>query len=220
MLNEVFTRNSVDAICAINLPNMDTHDSLVWKYTSSGQLSVRSAYHLAFRLKTKEDMVGSSSSEANRKVWKKIWQLRIPNKVKIHLWQACMNALPTRQCLSRRHLIPASLCPVCQFDSEMVTHALWACPHAQNVWALIPGRIQKLQVEIGDFFLLTQDLTQSLNRQELEVWAVTCWSIWNARNKFFHEAVMNHPSLIFDNAIRLLQDFHRVLAAQRLPSPS
>uniref|UniRef100_A0A2N9HXL2 Reverse transcriptase zinc-binding domain-containing protein n=1 Tax=Fagus sylvatica TaxID=28930 RepID=A0A2N9HXL2_FAGSY len=121
------------------------------------------------RLKTKEDMVGSSSSEANRKVWKKIWQLRIPNKVKIHLWQACMNALPTRQCLSRRHLIPASLCPVCQFDSEMVTHALWACPHAQNVWALIPGRIQKLQVEIGDFFLLTQDLTQSLNRQELEV---------------------------------------------------
>ncbi|GMY17802.1 putative ribonuclease h protein [Fagus crenata] len=131
-----------------------------------------------------------------------------------------MNALPTRQCLSRCHLIPASLCPVCQFDSETVTHALWACPHARNVWALIPGRIQKLHVEIGDFFLLTQDLTQSLNRQELEMWVVTCWSTWNACNKLFHEAVMNHPSLIFDNAMRLLQDFHRVLAAQRLPFPS
>ncbi|GMY20949.1 uncharacterized mitochondrial protein AtMg00310-like, partial [Fagus crenata] len=52
VLNEVFTRNSVDAICAINLPNVDTHDSLVWKYTSSGQVSVRSAYHLAFRIFT------------------------------------------------------------------------------------------------------------------------------------------------------------------------
>ena len=133
VLNEILTRNSVDVICAINLPNVATHDSLVWKYTSSGQLSVRSAYHLAFKLKTKEDMVGSSSSEANRRVWKKIWQLQIPNKVKIHLWRACMNALPTRQCLSRRHLILASLCPVCQADSETVTHDLWACPHARNV---------------------------------------------------------------------------------------
>ena len=154
-------------------------------------------------------------------MWKKLWQLRLPNKVKIHLWQACMNALPSRQCLSRHHLLPDSVCPVCQSDSETVTHALWTCPHARNVWALIPGRIQKLQVAIVDFFLLTQDLTQSsLTRQELEVWVVTCWSIWNARNKLLHDAVMTHPNLIFDNAMRLLQDFHRVLAPQRIPSPS
>ena len=43
VLNEVFTRNGVDAICAINLPNVATHDSMVWKHTPSGHLSVRSA---------------------------------------------------------------------------------------------------------------------------------------------------------------------------------
>jgi hypothetical protein len=220
VLNEVFTKTGVDAICAINLPNVATHDSMVWKHTPSGHLSVRSAYHLAFSLKTNQDLIGSSSKEANRRVWKKLWQLRIPNKVKIHLWRACMDALPSRQCLSRRHLISDPLCPVCQSDSETVTHALWACPHARNVWALIPGRIQKLQVATVEFFLLTQNLTQSLNRQELELWAVTCWSIWNARNKFVHDAVMSHPRLIFDNAMRLLQDFHRVLEAQRIPPPS
>ena len=77
-----------------------------------------------------------------------------------------MDALPTQQCLSRRHLSPAPLCPICQADSETetVTHALWACPHARNVWALIPSRIQKLQVTTVEFFLLTKDLTQSLNR--------------------------------------------------------
>ncbi|GMY38278.1 hypothetical protein FCV25MIE_33522 [Fagus crenata] len=82
------------------------------------------------------------------------------------------------------------------------------------------SRGKNLQVATVEFFLLTQDLTQALNSQELELWAVTYWSIWNARNKFVHDAVMIHPSLIFDNAMRLLQDFHRVLAAQRLPSPS
>ena len=140
---------------------------MFWKHTSSGQFFMREAYHLASRLKTKEDMIGSSSSEANRRVWKKLWQLRIPNKVKIHLWRACMNALPTRQCLSRRHLLLDSMCPVCHSDRQTMTHA-------QNVWALIPGHIQKLQVATVDFFLLTQDLTQSLNRPELLVWAVNC----------------------------------------------
>ena len=220
VLNEVFTRTGVDAICANNLPNVATHDSMVWKQTPSGHLSVRSAYHLAFSLKTNQDLIGSSSKEANRWVWKKLWQMRIPNKVKIHLWRACMDALPSLQCLSHRHLISDPLCPLCQSDSETVTHALWACPHARNVWALIQGRIQKLQVATVEFFLLTQNLTQSLNRQELELWAVTCWSIWNARNKFVHDAVMSHPRLIFDNATRLLQDFHGVLEAQWIPPPS
>ena len=74
-----------------------------------------------------------------------------------------MDALPTRQGLSRRHLLSDSTCPVCQVDSEIVTHTLWACPHARNVWALIQGCLQKLQVETIDFFLLARRFTQLLN---------------------------------------------------------
>jgi hypothetical protein len=143
--------SSVAVICAIPLPNVEAHDSLIWKHASNGKFSVSSTYQLAIRLKTEEGMIGSSCRETNKRVWKSIWKQGIPNKVKIHLWQACLNALPTLQCLSRRHLLPDSVCPICLSESETVTHALWASPHARTIWALIPSRIQKLHESINRF---------------------------------------------------------------------
>jgi hypothetical protein len=71
VLNEVFVGSSVAAICAIPLPNVEAHDSLIWKHASNGKFSVSSTYQLAIRLKTKEGMIGSFCRETNRRVWKR-----------------------------------------------------------------------------------------------------------------------------------------------------
>ncbi|GMY14317.1 hypothetical protein FCV25MIE_09556 [Fagus crenata] len=57
-------------------------------------------------------------------------------------------------------------------------------------------------------------------RDLVEIWAVTTWAISYARNKFVHEQYLPLPQDTLDMAVRLLNDFQRVTAVQRLNPPS
>ena len=95
--------------------------------------------------------------------------------MKIHLWRACLNVLPTRLSLCRRRILQDSTYQVCHAAPESPTHALWSCPYAGSVWALIPGKIQKLPLTQADFFELFQCLNERLTRAEVEIFTV--WAI-------------------------------------------
>ncbi|KAL0456838.1 UNVERIFIED_CONTAM: hypothetical protein Slati_1023000 [Sesamum latifolium] len=72
---------------------------MVWHYSSNGTFSGRSAYHLAL---SRASSAGSSSMSTRSKVWRAIWQARVPNKTKVFSWRAIRNILPTAQNLQRR----------------------------------------------------------------------------------------------------------------------
>ena len=55
-----------------------------------GLYSVKSAYRF---LKSEDTL---SSANVNTGVWKKIWTLQIPPKVRNLVWHACANCLPTK----------------------------------------------------------------------------------------------------------------------------
>ena len=42
--------------------------------------------------------------------------------------------------------------------------------------------------------------------KNLELFAITAWSIWNARNRFYFEQVQAHPKYIFNSAMGLLEE--------------
>ncbi|GMY39609.1 putative ribonuclease h protein [Fagus crenata] len=151
-------------------------------------------------------------------MWKHLWKLKIPNKVKFHIWRACLNALPTRCSLCRRRILQDPCCPICNSTSETTTHTLWACPYAVSVWALSPGRLQKLPSSEVDFFLLARQFFQDMACEMRELWAVTCWAIWYARNKFIHESLLLPPQQTLDMATRLLRDYQIVKSGQHLIS--
>ncbi|XP_075640362.1 uncharacterized protein LOC142612126 [Castanea sativa] len=92
---------------------------------------------------------------------------------------------------------------------ETVSHALWECPMARNVWAMVRGKLQKCGARIQTFHLLARQLMEKLMREEQELWAMVAWSIWNARNRFYFEDTQNQPSDILRGATTLLQDYHR-----------
>uniref|UniRef100_A0A2N9GNM8 Reverse transcriptase domain-containing protein n=1 Tax=Fagus sylvatica TaxID=28930 RepID=A0A2N9GNM8_FAGSY len=132
----------------------------------------------------------------------------IPPKSKHFLWRACLNVLPTRANLTRRGLTIAESCAMCPYQSETVTHILWACPLARNVWSLLPGKVQKLaNTEDKDFFDISSLVASILTRSEFEQWTMTCWAIWNARNRYVFEGVQEHPSKILESASKLLNDY-------------
>ena len=70
-------------------------DVLIWPFSPDGEYIVQTGY----RFLQKQNMVnepGSSDGAMLQPLWKKIWGLKVPRKVKNLVWRACKNALPTK----------------------------------------------------------------------------------------------------------------------------
>ncbi|XP_075656037.1 uncharacterized protein LOC142626133 [Castanea sativa] len=61
--------------------------------------------------------------------------MRVPQKVKTFMWQACRNAMPTKEALVKRTIITNPLCDRCRNATESPLHALWSCSEVDVVWA-------------------------------------------------------------------------------------
>lgn len=62
--------------------------------------------------------------------WKAIWQLNVPSRVKLFMWQAYQNILPTKMNLACKKITENAFCLI--YGAEETTiHSLWACPAAK-----------------------------------------------------------------------------------------
>ena len=125
-------------------------------------------------------------------LWRKLWQLNVPPKVRMFLWRACSNVLPTRENLHRWRVQVDPYCEICCQNPESVGHLLWECSLARNMWALCRGGLQKSANNCCDFFFLFRELVEKLSVVELEWWVVISWAIWNARNKYYSYRSTRH----------------------------
>jgi hypothetical protein len=83
-----------------------------------------------------------------------IWKLRIPNAIKMFVWKACCNILPTRVNLKRRKIIEND---ICTRNVETARHVLWDCVSAQDVWSDSKQVLQKSCCD-GDNFMAANQL--------------------------------------------------------------
>ncbi|KAL0007322.1 hypothetical protein SO802_008824 [Lithocarpus litseifolius] len=82
LIHSIFHPNDAKAICRIQLSRRHVADSIIWSYNKNGYFSVKSAYKVARKIQG-EDRAKSSTSNAGKKVWQALWNLNIPNKVKV-----------------------------------------------------------------------------------------------------------------------------------------
>jgi hypothetical protein len=76
--------------------------------------------------------VGSSSSrEGERTIWKKLWRVPTPSKVKVQAWKIVKDGIPTRANRNYRHMDQGSMCELCGQGVEDCFHAVITCPHAR-----------------------------------------------------------------------------------------
>ena len=214
-LSATFDSRTCDTILAIPLNNPNSQDRLTWRENRAQSFSVCSAYQVALRL-LHPHQAEHSLVQAHGSTWRRIWKLNVPPKVHNFLWRACSGCLPTRENLQKKRVRVNKKCELCCHHCETICHVLWECPFARNVWALFRGTLQKCSNEADDFFLLFRALQRKLDQIELEKWAITTWSIWNARNRFYFEHVQAHPITMFDSAMALLEEYQRLNAAQRV----
>ena len=178
---------------------------------SNGQFSVRSAYHLAVEKQAKICGVASKQSKGSE-IWKVCWKLNIPNNVKMFVWRACHNILPTKANLFKRKVVNSALCPICTLGEETVEHIVWSSPSASDVWSCRPIKIQKSACYSRNFAQLFEELIGRYDLQELEIFAVMARKIWVRRNELVHEGSLMDPHRVFIMVVSGLEDFQRINA--------
>ncbi|KAL0001542.1 hypothetical protein SO802_015323 [Lithocarpus litseifolius] len=104
-------------------------DTLIWKETKSGSFSVKSAYKVVIRMRD-TIWVEHSSARKDGTFWRRLWRLNVSPKVRMFLWRACSNILPTRENLNKRRVQVDPMCEVNDVEKRTVT--AWAIWNARN----------------------------------------------------------------------------------------
>ncbi|KAK9995822.1 hypothetical protein SO802_020508 [Lithocarpus litseifolius] len=164
-VHTIFEPDTREDILKLKLSNVASRDRLLWKENKANKFSVRTAYQVALRLH--HPQIGEHSlASMDRKMWKRIWSLNVPPKVRNFMWWACSNILPTKANLVQKKVQVDPICTVCGQHEETTGHILWECPLARNMWALVRGRIQKTSSSKASFFLLMRQMMERLSREE------------------------------------------------------
>ncbi|KAL5780225.1 hypothetical protein ACOSQ2_010962 [Xanthoceras sorbifolium] len=212
----------IDADCILSLPTSvrSCPDKLMWHHTKDGKYSVKSGYWLASSLA--QDGTSSSSSLAGSSWWKFLWGLNIPAKVRMFVWRACRNLLPTRSLLAARRVPVGAGCPLCGADVDSVLHSLWLCRTLVESKAAVPFLAGLRLPAVGSFFDFIIACSSVLLVQEMELLLVLLWRFWFRRNRAVHSA----PLLTVEDTVGwselFLADFQAAAAAApplRCPPP-
>ncbi|CAN1836022.1 Putative ribonuclease H protein At1g65750 [Linum perenne] len=116
-------------------------DALVWGLEPNGLFSVRSAYL----------MITDNAEAPSDSMWRYIWDWKGPNRIKHFLWLASHRKLLTNEERGKRHLTTQVLCHRCSFHNESISHVIYECSFAMQVWRrMLPQAIETWSVH-NDF---------------------------------------------------------------------
>lgn len=132
MNDGIFVPQEAEVIKNIPLAQNVLVDYLFWPHSRDGNYTCKSSYRF-LKEKSEGDLLdGALNTDTN--LWKQIWSLNSPNKVKNLICIACRNSLPTKQNLVRQTIIHVPNCDWCSVHLETALHALWSSKELDIVW--------------------------------------------------------------------------------------
>ncbi|RYR47166.1 hypothetical protein Ahy_A07g033110 [Arachis hypogaea] len=215
---ELFPENIAELIRRTPISLINKRDHFVWPDRLDGQYSVKSGYHSAKVEKdTKKEinLSKASTSQNLREVWKTIWRLPVPQKVKIFLWKAVHIILSVNVNLYQRRCAVKPSCSICQVENETVEHALLLCPWTRAVWFGSSLQIAPTTNNVTSFEKWMMDTVRKIksgtgkeqDRILCNLGSV-CWCIWKARNQHIYQQIKINPKQVIINAEQLATEYH------------
>ena len=104
LIRTLFLPFEADTILRIPLSYSLPDDYIVWIGNRRSEFSVKSVYYVALPIVENLEGGESSNGDTRTPLWKKMWQLKIPPKVRIFAWRVCMNGLTNLLNLGRRRI--------------------------------------------------------------------------------------------------------------------
>ena len=194
-------------ILKISLLAEQAKDEVLWHYNKRGNYSVNSGYQLALRTKFPDS---TSSSEAFNQYWSALWSLELPEKLKIFMWRASNNLLPSAENLWKMKIMDEPTCKRCKISVETISHALLECKAARKIWLQSPYTAPSLEANSQDIFSTLQRMAKEMRKTNLELMVALCWSAWYARNKCIFDGREINPIVLATKAKSVLTAFQRV----------
>ncbi|KAL4319432.1 hypothetical protein GQ457_18G015740 [Hibiscus cannabinus] len=159
-------------------------DQPFWRWESNGQFSARSAYGYLI----------SDATNGIDMIWKKIWKLKVPHRVRLFAWLVWHERLLTNVERVRHHMTTSAHCEICGCRREDMDHVLRLCTAAREVW----GKIVPI-AERDRFFRVAHrewlrtnlfDVSSTVGDEDWHVrFIITCWLLWKRRCCFVFESV-------------------------------
>ena len=178
LVQALFLPFEANTILQIPLSYSLPDDKIVWIGNKRGVFLVKSAYYVAIPLVDKIERGESSNGDYKTLLWKKMWQLKIPSKVRIFSWRACINGLPTHVNLRNRGIGIDALYPLCGKAPKSTQHALIFCEKIWELWWHWQACPISLLVENHAFIDVAMQILEKGTSHDLELFFVTAWSIW------------------------------------------
>ena len=175
----MFAPQEAEEIKNISLARIETEDTMYWPWENDGRYSCKTGYRFL-----KEDEVGfqvAENQDHGKGIWKKIWALECPNKIRNLIWRACRNSLPSKCNLLRRTIVSEQSCDRCKTENENILHAVWSCKELDGVWGANTAwnfRNQRMFSSFSELLAWVFD-----HQRNPVLFAFTIWSIWNQRNQ-------------------------------------
>ncbi|KAH9670685.1 putative reverse transcriptase/RNA-dependent DNA polymerase [Citrus sinensis] len=173
-----------------NLPAEATVSELInfenqWDHRKVKQLyAVKSGYQLALKMKYLDK---PSCSYKSFNHWNRLWTLQLPEKIKIFMWRASQNLLPTDENLWKKKILVEPYCQVYKQGVESVSHVLVHCKVVRKVWVHAPFEICFPDATNQDMWSVMLEITKKLSKSDIEIFVAYCWAIWYGRNhKIFY----------------------------------
>lgn len=90
------------------------------------------------------------------KGWNRIWNLKVPHKIKIFLWRLCRNNVPVRNLLRHKGVPVPIGCVKCEGDIEHLLHLFFDCGFAQECWQQVGLNFDMREVESAPEWVLSK----------------------------------------------------------------
>ncbi|KAH9653988.1 putative reverse transcriptase/RNA-dependent DNA polymerase [Citrus sinensis] len=155
-----------------------------------------------------------SSSTASPTEWSVIWKLEIPEKVKVFMWRAAQDLLPTAGNLWKKKALQDPWCQRCGKKGENVFHALIKCKLSQKVWNQTKFKEDLEGMENQDMFTAMKAIAEKRNTRDVALFVSLCWAIWHSRNLFIFERRKEDPRFPVARAEATIEVYRKVKVPQ------
>ncbi|XP_062014406.1 uncharacterized protein LOC133730919 [Rosa rugosa] len=218
---------TIKAIQATSFGSSTDPDRLIWSANPTGTYTVHSGYN--FLVKSSIPALSAHPHQSHivsPLVWKWIWSVRAPPKVKHFLWRATSNALATNRNRHHRHLSLSPLCTFCNSHPETTEHILFLCPWALQAWFSHPLSYQVNQQSITtlDAWILGifgKDGCFGPTDPSFPTHvAFLLWYIWKHRCDCIFNHSLPNPVVVSANAYSAAMEFLRIPPSLQPPKHS
>ncbi|KAB2616581.1 hypothetical protein D8674_023169 [Pyrus ussuriensis x Pyrus communis] len=219
-LQPIISGEDMQAIEETPLGDLSRKDWLIWEFNKNECYSVKSGYRwLQDRSLELRDTCRPSVRGVPRSLWKGIWKLEVPPKLRHFLWLTVHGCLPTRDALFRQRSSQTSTYPICCCHDETTEHMFLSCSWVEPIWfgGALGYKVDRLSLpDWVDWFqaVFSPNMcTTGDTKWQRSYIVFTCWCIWKARCDFVFNGVPLCPPKVLAAITMAVSSFFGAKAA-------